>query len=46
MVAVSGYASQADVERAKAAGFDDHLTKPATPVQIAETFLRHDRLSR
>jgi CheY-like chemotaxis protein len=30
LVALSGYGQKADVERAVAAGFDLHLTKPAT----------------
>jgi CheY-like chemotaxis protein len=30
LVALTGYGQQADVERALAAGFDVHLTKPAT----------------
>jgi CheY-like chemotaxis protein len=30
LVALSGYGQQADVERAAHAGFDLHLTKPAT----------------
>jgi len=30
LVALTGYGQQADVERAMAAGFDVHLTKPAT----------------
>ena len=30
LVALSGYAQAADVTRARAAGFDDHLAKPAS----------------
>ena len=30
LVAHSGYAQPSDVDRAKAAGFDEHLAKPAT----------------
>jgi CheY-like chemotaxis protein len=43
LIAVTGYSSQADIQRAMAAGFDSHLSKPATPGQIAEALLRHDR---
>jgi CheY-like chemotaxis protein len=43
LIAVTGYSSQADIQRAMAAGFDGHLAKPATPGQIAEALLRHDR---
>ena len=35
-----------DVERAKEAGFDVHLTKPATPAQIAEAIARLDKAQR
>jgi two-component system CheB/CheR fusion protein len=34
LVALSGYAQSADLERARAAGFDEHLAKPATVEKI------------
>ena len=34
LVAVSGYASEDDVKRALAAGFDRHLAKPPDPMEI------------
>jgi len=34
LVAVTGYASAEDVERAHAAGFERHLAKPPSPVEI------------
>jgi signal transduction histidine kinase len=36
LIAVSGYGDAADRERARTAGFDHHLTKPADPVQLAD----------
>ena len=36
LVAVSGYGDSTDRERARRAGFDYHLTKPADPVQLAD----------
>jgi CheY-like chemotaxis protein len=41
IAAVTGYGTEADKERAAAAGFDAHLTKPAHPftiIQILEDF--------
>jgi two-component system CheB/CheR fusion protein len=38
LVALSGYALQEDVQRARQAGFDKHLAKPATPEAIQEVF--------
>jgi CheY-like chemotaxis protein len=35
LIAVSGYGDSVDRERARKAGFDHHLTKPADPVQLA-----------
>lgn len=37
LVALTGYGTQADVARAMQAGFDAHLTKPATPDALLET---------
>lgn len=34
MIAISGWGQQADKERAAAAGFDHHLTKPVEPSQL------------
>jgi len=36
LIAVSGYGDSIDRERARQAGFDHHLTKPADPVQLAD----------
>jgi CheY-like chemotaxis protein len=36
LIAVSGYGDSTDRERARMAGFDHHLTKPADPVQLAD----------
>ena len=45
LIAVSGYGDSTDRERARTAGFDHHLTKPADPMEvadlIAETSHRH-----
>ncbi|WP_176693258.1 PAS domain S-box protein [Arenimonas terrae] len=40
LCAYSGYGSREDVARSLAAGFDTHLTKPATPRAIAAEILR------
>jgi CheY-like chemotaxis protein len=40
LIAVSGYGASTDRERARAAGFDHHLTKPADPVQLADLIAR------
>jgi CheY-like chemotaxis protein len=37
---VSGYGDSIDRERARKAGFDHHLTKPADPVQLADLIAR------
>jgi signal transduction histidine kinase/DNA-binding response OmpR family regulator len=34
MVALTGYGQRGDLERARAAGFDHHLTKPAEPEEL------------
>ena len=39
-VAVSGYARDQDRDRAHAAGFDLHLSKPVTPAALVEVVLR------
>lgn len=36
LVALSGYAQPGDVERAREAGFDDHVAKPPTLDRLAE----------
>lgn len=36
LVAITGYGHESDLQRAKAAGFDHHLTKPADFVKIQE----------
>ena len=36
IVAVTGWGQEADVERSRAAGFDHHLVKPASPEAIVE----------
>ncbi|GGY88448.1 ATP-binding protein [Pseudoduganella plicata] len=42
LVALTGYGQQADVERARQAGFDVHLTKPASVDDLRRaTHLRH-----
>jgi signal transduction histidine kinase/ActR/RegA family two-component response regulator len=40
LIAVSGYGDSIDRERARQAGFDHHLTKPADPVQLADLIAR------
>jgi signal transduction histidine kinase len=40
LIAVSGYGDSIDRERARLAGFDHHLTKPADPVQLADLIVR------
>jgi CheY-like chemotaxis protein len=36
LVAVSGYGDAADRDKARAAGFAHHMTKPADPIALAE----------
>jgi DNA-binding response OmpR family regulator len=43
LVALSGYGSGEDVQVAREAGFDDHLTKPAEPERIDALLRRHHR---
>jgi CheY-like chemotaxis protein len=40
LVALTGYGRSSDVEAAKTAGFDAHLTKPADPRVIDEILSR------
>ena len=35
LVALTGMGQKADVVQTRAAGFDEHLTKPADPVRVA-----------
>jgi CheY-like chemotaxis protein len=35
LIAVSGYGDSADREKARAAGFSHHITKPADPAELA-----------
>jgi CheY-like chemotaxis protein len=35
LVALTGMGQQSDLERTRAAGFDEHLTKPADPERLA-----------
>ena len=39
-IAVSGYGTEADVERSKQAGFTTHLTKPIDPKRLGEVIGR------
>ena len=39
LVSLSGYASEEDKRRAREAGFDEHLGKPADPVRLLEVLL-------
>jgi two-component system, sensor histidine kinase len=46
LVAVTGWGQHDDKEKAKAAGFDEHFTKPVSPEQVEEVlaaFLRNPR---
>jgi PAS domain S-box-containing protein len=36
LIALTGWGGEADVERARAAGFDHHLTKPVDPAALSE----------
>jgi PAS domain S-box-containing protein len=40
LVALSGWGSETDVQRARDAGFDHHLTKPVDPAQLNEVLGR------
>jgi CheY-like chemotaxis protein len=43
LVALSGYGSGEDIQIAREAGFNDHLTKPAEPERIDAVLRRHPR---
>lgn len=45
LIAVSGYGDRSDRERARAAGFSHHITKPADPVLLAELIANSERQS-
>ena len=40
LIALTGYGRDADIERARQAGFDVHLTKPAEPTRLLEAVTR------
>jgi PAS domain S-box-containing protein len=46
VVAVSGYAQPEDVARARAVGFDDHLSKPPSPEVLLEVVAASPRRER
>ena len=39
LIALTGYGQDADRERAREAGFDHHLTKPADPDELARMII-------
>jgi len=41
-VALTAFASQAEREQALALGFDEHVTKPASPWELVRTVARLD----
>ena len=41
LIAVSGYGESADRDKAQAAGFSHHITKPADPIEVAELIAKH-----
>ena len=41
IIAITANAFSDDVEKSKAAGMDDHVTKPLEPRQLYETLYRH-----
>ena len=45
-VAISGYGTEEDIRRSKAAGFDEHLTKPVDPAQIDQILASLERKIR
>ena len=45
LIALTGWGQAADKERASAAGFDHHLTKPADPDALEELIGKHFRAS-
>jgi CheY-like chemotaxis protein len=42
LFALTGWGQSEDVERAKAAGFDEHMTKPVDLVRLAELLANHE----
>ncbi len=44
-IALSGYGMQADIEKSRDAGFDEHLTKPIDPASLEEAIQRTARLT-
>lgn len=44
LIALSGYGSDADIDEARAAGFDQHLTKPVLPGTLADALSAHAKL--
>ena len=40
IVALTGFGQEADIERSRAAGFDNHLVKPAKPEAILELLMK------
>jgi CheY-like chemotaxis protein len=40
LIALTGWGSEADVQRARDAGFDHHLTKPVDPQRLNEVISR------
>src|SRR5262249_15665123 len=45
MVALSGYAQREDLERAKAAGFDEHVAKPPTLATLNRLVIQGRRIA-
>jgi PAS domain S-box-containing protein len=43
IVALTGFGSDEDVERSRAAGFDEHLTKPVEPQRLLRIIARRQR---
>lgn len=43
LVAITGYGRREDVARAMAAGFDEHMVKPANPMALERTLKRFDK---
>src|SRR5450432_763203 len=41
LLAVTGWGQQDDIARAKAAGFDEHLTKPVDPDRVEQLLREH-----
>jgi CheY-like chemotaxis protein len=41
LLALTGWGQAEDVERAKAAGFNEHITKPVDPARLAELLASH-----